>query len=357
MGRGDLPEQWAIPLHTMPDAIADVASTQREVQGTLGAISEFLKRQSAAIVKLQEAVGEANKERAAMKGAIAGLRSELNEARAQHTGTAELERQIRERCAKEAAKEVAKSHRAMLSTARAEVEKLAAAQLTQRAAAEELTAALQAEVASQVAELRAEAASIRDGLLRKAEAEDLAASVEVQEQRAVEYAQALADGLADVRCGLDQLREEALESLGRKADSEAVSKQLEDVRVCFGRDTSELITSSEVEALVQRQQENSATELRSLLEGKADVSAVEYALEDKLDCADAEAILVCLALYPSPLMSFSHKTDPPSWRTGRDGRPQGGARAHRNHSRGCCADRRDLYRRARGGDWPGARFR
>ncbi len=287
MARGDLPEQWAIPLHSMPDAIADVATTQREVQGTLGAISEFLKRQSAAIVTLQGAVDDGRKERAAMKSTIEALRSELNEARAQQTGTAELERQIRERCAKE----VAKSHRAMLSTARAEVEKLGAAQLTQHAAIEELMATLQDEVATRVAELRAETAWLRDGLLSKAEAEDLAANIEAQEHRAVEHAQALADGLADVRGGLDQLREEALESLQQKANLEAVSKELDDVRECFARDTSELIARREVEALVQQQHEISATELRNLMEGKADVSAVEYALEDKLNCADAEAIL------------------------------------------------------------------
>ena len=47
--------------------------------------------------------------------------------------------------------------------------------------------------------------------------------------------------------------------------------------------------------MLQRKQESNAIELRNLLEGKADVTAVEYALEDKLDCADAEAMLAEVA--------------------------------------------------------------
>ena len=298
MGRGDLPEQWAIPLHTMPDALADVAATQREVQGTLGTIGGFLKSQSAAIVALQAAAEEAKAERVAMKSTIEELRSELGEARSQLTkapGSAELDQRLRERCVKEVAKEVAKSHRAMLTTARAEVDKLGTTQLSQYRASEEATDALRAQLASELAELRAETSALQASLASKAEAEDLEAGMEAQEQRAAGSAEVLAEGLGEARADVERLRGEVLESLGRMADSEAVSKELDDVRMTFARDTSELITSREVESLLERRQESSAIELRNSLEGKADVTAVEYALEDKLDCADAEAILAEMA--------------------------------------------------------------
>eukprot|EP01045_Picozoa_sp_COSAG04_P056147 COSAG04_NODE_26051_length_300_cov_0.766169_1_plen_81_part_10 len=41
--RGDLPEQWAIPLHAMPEAMRDITRTQTQLQVTLTSIADFVK--------------------------------------------------------------------------------------------------------------------------------------------------------------------------------------------------------------------------------------------------------------------------------------------------------------------------
>ena len=124
MARGDLPEQWALPLHTMPDALNDVAQTQAQTQATMNSMAGFLKSQSAAIVNMRAEAEVAKQERETMMGMLDALKNELGAVRAEldegwaelgHVpSAAELERAVRERCVKEVAKEVGKSHRAML---------------------------------------------------------------------------------------------------------------------------------------------------------------------------------------------------------------------------------------------------
>ena len=92
-----------------------------------------------------------------------------------------------------------------------------------------------------------------------------------------------------------RVREQLLAALGRVADSETVAQELEQLRAAFANETRQLLTAEQVEALLLQKAESDAESLQGALHRKADVAALEYALEDKLDCADAEAILAEVA--------------------------------------------------------------
>ena len=79
---------------------------------------------------------------------------------------------------------------------------------------------------------------------------------------------------------------------GASADEAAILEQL---RAAFANETRQLLTAEQVEALLLQKAESDAESLQGALHRKADVAALEYALEDKLDCADAEAILAEVA--------------------------------------------------------------
>ena len=314
--RGDLPEQWAIPLHAMPEAMRDITRTQTQLQVTLTSIADFVKcvlphsscccccapldrhltaalhgverrTQSAAVVKLETALAETvaagEQERAAMQATIEQLQLELNTTRAAMTKTpsvADLEQRVRERCAKEVAREVAKSHRAMLSTAQIEVAKLAEAQLQART-----------DVDQRIEELR-------QAIATKADAEAVATVREeagAREAGAAAAAEGAAEERRELRAEVGRVREQLLAALGRVADSETVAQELEQLRAAFANETRQLLTGEQVEALLLQKAESDAESLQGALHRKADVAALEYALEDKLDCADAEAILAEVA--------------------------------------------------------------
>ena len=156
------------------------------------------------------------------------------------------------------------------------MEKLAASHLSERTETDVRQGALE----GAITELQAALAS-------KSEAADLIAACDVQEQRAASTDAALTAGLGKAQSAVVQLRVEVQQSLGRTAESAAVSQELEQVRMSM----TQWVTADEVLQMLQRKQESNAIELRNVLEGKADTAAVEYALEDKLDCADAEAML------------------------------------------------------------------
>jgi hypothetical protein len=218
----------------MPDALNDVAQTQAQTQATMNSMAGFLKTQSAAIVSMRSEAAAATQERETMLGMLDALKNELGAARAELgearaelarvPSAAELERVVRDRCVKEVAKEVGKSHRAMLTAARAEVEKLAATQLSDRTDKDVRQGALE----GAVTELRAALAS-------KSEAADLVAACDAQEQRAASTGAALAEGLGKVRSdaqsAVGQLRGEVQQSLSRTADSAVVSQEMDELRV------------------------------------------------------------------------------------------------------------------------------
>lgn len=226
-------------LAHVPETLDEFAQTQTQLHQMLDSICDFVRAQSSAIVLLEEACVAASTERASMQGAIISLESDVKEMRAQLQNPPWL--------------------------SQLQVEQTARAVCTQ-----EVTATLQGGIATEIRqEITSHQRAEKDALekLRCAvESKAELHAVQALSAASVERDSAWQTAVSTITAEMDQLRDQ----LGQAVEHRELAEQLRSLT----------LEAAEVHAEFERK-----------LDEKVSSAQLDYALEDKLDCADGEAIL------------------------------------------------------------------